>query len=427
MLRLMAVLVGLALGGAGCASAVASEAATGLRLTIDAPEAHAVIGGAEGRVFVAGRAFAVPELSGSFDVIVVIDTSYSTSAPSGADVDGDGRTGQRRFRLISWLIPLANTDPGDSVLAAEVQATKTLLRQLDPAATRVGIVSFSGDARERTRDARTEVPLTSSYEKVLRGLDRLLDEGPHGRTNMYDAMRTAVRELSGTPEAVSQIRPGARKVVLFMTDGHPTLPIPHAPARNGRLVIAAAAGASEEEIRVDTFAIGPAATDDPWVTAEMADVSGGVFTPVRDPRDLIAVFREIDLAQIERVEIRNATTGKPADYVMVEADGGFSAVISLREGENRVEVRAVASNGSTGEVEIPVRLIPMAHSPVLSARLLERRRRLLRDRLDGLRLRSVEMQAQHEAEVRRRLAVEISAEGRAESARKLEISVGKSE
>jgi hypothetical protein len=37
-----------------------------------------------------------------------------------------------------------NSDPGDSILAAEIAAARELLHDLHPERTRVGIVAFSG-------------------------------------------------------------------------------------------------------------------------------------------------------------------------------------------------------------------------------------------------------------------------------------------
>ena len=92
------------------------------------------------------------------------------SDPAGVEVNGNGVVGEHRFG------PFGITDPGDSILAAEVAAVQTLLDQLDPRTTRVGVVTFGGDSSPFTADAETRVPLTTSYERVRRGLDEIIDE-----------------------------------------------------------------------------------------------------------------------------------------------------------------------------------------------------------------------------------------------------------
>lgn len=384
-----------------------------LRLTLEAPERGSVIATSEGRALVAGQALAVGGRAGAFDVIVVIDTSKSTAAPSGADVDGDGRVGAemgaRKLPVLGKLLDLSSDDRGDSILAAEVAAARTLLAQLDPRSTRVGIVAFAGDTNPDTRDAFTAVPLTSNFRKLEHGLARLLEEGPHGKTNLEAAVREATNELGGGVSAASEPREGARKVVLFMTDGQPTLPVRRASHRNKRLAVAAAEEAAALGIRIDTFAIGEEATSDPEVTLRMAEVSDGVFTAVEDPRDLIASFEDIDLAALERVEIWNETTGERAEPLLVDADGAFSGLVPLAPGPNLLAVRARADDGSQGELRVPVTLLPDDGLAALPARLLERRRLLLENQYLEARRRRLELEAARAERVRRELVVEIEA------------------
>ena len=84
----------------------------------------------------------------NIDVMIVVDVSGSTSAPSGVDVDGDGDIGlDPEYELVvpgTYPPGTKNTDPGDSILAAEIEAGAALIKTLDPTRVRVGIVSFSG-------------------------------------------------------------------------------------------------------------------------------------------------------------------------------------------------------------------------------------------------------------------------------------------
>ena len=75
---------------------------------------------------------------------------------------------------------------------------------------------------------------------------------------MYDAVHVATRELGGFGSAISAPRADPEegtRVMLFMTDGHPTLPVSRAPMENARLAIEAARHAHSFDIRIDTFAI----------------------------------------------------------------------------------------------------------------------------------------------------------------------------
>jgi len=176
---------------------VSGEQKPRLMLEIESPIAGAVIGDPGGMAFVAGKALALYGEFQTFDIVFVVDVSESTSQPSGADIDGDGEIGVRRgesyLSILAQVLPLPLTDEGDSILAAEVQAVRVMLDQLDPRTTRVGVVVFAGDGDPLTPDAYTQVPLTSDYGKVRKGLKDVLNEWPRGKTNTAARAPTASR------------------------------------------------------------------------------------------------------------------------------------------------------------------------------------------------------------------------------------------
>lgn len=386
-----------------------------LHLTIDSPEAGAVIGDPGGMAFLSGKAMALYGDFQPFDIMFVIDASESTAAPSGADIDGDGEIGHRRgegFLGIFGRIPLLpNTDRGDSVLAAEVAAVRVLLDQLDPRTTRVGVVVFSGDRNSLTPDAFTQVPLTTDHEKVHRGLDEILDIGPNGMTNMVSAVDLATVELLGLRSAYSERRPGARRIMLFLTDGRPTLPMLNSTIQNARMAIAKAVRAAKLGIRIDTYAIGKDALKEPIVVVEMARVTpGGVFTPIRNPRNLRSVFEEVSFAEIEKLEIENRTTKSPAEHLIQNPDGSFSALIPVREGKNTLEVFARATDGTEARQQVTVTFLKNGRVPELTPRQLAQRNRLLENRLLQLQKRRLEIQTERDEAMRRRLEIEMDRE-----------------
>jgi len=406
-----------------------------LRLAIDSPANGAVIGDPTGMAFVSGSALALFGEYQTFDIIFVIDTSDSTAEPSGADIDGNGVIGEKRgakyLSVLGSILPLPNTDKGDSVLAAEIMGCRVLLSQLDPRTTRVGVVSFAGDSDALTPDAITEVPLTTDYKKVERGLDAIYRRGPKGMTNMVSAVNLATIELLGTQSAYSQKRDGAKRVIMFLTDGQPTLPLENSGLQNAKMAIQQAVRAAKFDIRIDTFAIGEDALAEPVVVVEMARVSNGVFTPVRNPKDLRAVFEDVSFSSIERLEVRNKTTGKMAEYVVPNPDGTFSALVPMNTGKNTVEVYARSTDGTEGKREVTVSFLAGAEPQELSPRLLGQRNRLLENRLLDLQRRNVEIQAEANEDTRRALKLEIDherqqAQEKAEKARKeVDVSVDK--
>ena len=385
-----------------------------LLLSIESPANNQVIGDPSGMAFMSGKALALYGEYQTFDIVFVVDTSESTAEPSGADIDGNGVVGERRgakyLSVLGRFLPLPNSDDGDSVLAAEIAGCRVLLSQLDPRTTRVGVVAFAGDNDALTPDAYTEVPLTTDYAKVERGLDAIYRRGPKGMTNMVSAVNLATIELLGTQSAYSTKRDGARRVIMFLTDGFPTLPLENSELQNAKMAIQQAVRAAKFDIRIDTFAIGEEALSQPVVVVEMARVSNGVFTPVRNPKDLRAVFEDVSFSSIERLEVRNKTTSKMADYVIPNPDGTFSALVGMGEGKNTLEVYARSTDGTEGRREVTVNFLAGAQAQELSARELAERNRLLENRLLDLQRRNVEIQAEANEDTRKVLQVQIEAE-----------------
>jgi hypothetical protein len=385
-----------------------------LMLEVETPSPGTVVGDPSGLAFIAGRALALYGEYQTFDIIFVVDTSESTSAPSGADIDGDGTIGVRRgekfLSILGRVLPLPNSDDGDSILAAEVLAVRTLVGQLDPRTTRVGLVAFSGDNDALTPDAYTEVPLTTDYSKIDRGLDSLQRRGPKGLTNMVSAVSTATIELLGSQSAYSTKREGSKRVIMFLTDGQPTLPLENSQLQNAKMAIQQAVRAAKADVRIDTFAIGEEALSEPVVVVEMARVTSGVFTPVRHPKDMRAIFEEVSFSDIEKLEVRNKTRGQVADNLIINPDGSFSALVTVTEGENVLEVYARSTDGTESRREVPVKFLAGAKPAELSPRLLAQRNRLLENRLLDLQRRRVEIQAAQDEEVRREIRLEIEKE-----------------
>jgi hypothetical protein len=390
-----------------------------LRLEIEQPAADAVVGDAAG-VFVAGRALSLREERHRFDIIIAIDTSISTSQPTGVDVDGDGFLGMPHPGAIRGPADLRSTDPGDSILAAEVAAAGKLLDGLDPRSTRVGLVTFAGEpvgvgfgvtggTRVR-RAARTEEPLTSDYKRLHRALAAVRERGARGMTHMAAGIDQAGVELLGLAGSLSRPDPDSEKVVLFFTDGEPTLPFLGSESENVREVLQSAQRARRAGVRIHSFAIGPEALAGPISTVEMASITDGLFTPVRDPGHLVRFIEGVSFANIAEVKVRNITSGEEAFQTRVHADGSWDALVPLGAGENHLEVRVRASDGAEATRRVTVHHAPGAASPFVPAELVPKHNELLEARLGALRRDRLEADRRRAEEMRRELVLEIERE-----------------
>jgi hypothetical protein len=387
-----------------------------LEVAIETPEPNAVVGDPGGMAFIAGKALAHYGEFSTFDIMFVIDQSESTSTPSGADINGDGKVDDRTCDGVPPMLGLFGSIVGacrsskDSILAAELLAVRTLLKQLDPRTTQVGVVAFSGDGDPLTADAYVSAPLTTEYSKVEKALKEIESMGPQGRTNMQAGIQVATLELIGSQSAYSKPQQGAQKIMLFLSDGMPTLPLEQSMHQNRRLAIEAASKASKLGIRIDTYGIGPEALQQPVVVVEMARVTDGIFTPVVQPRDLQSIFEQVNFSEIDQLRITNVKTGKDAEYVLRNADGTFSALLDMSEGPNEVEVYAKATDGTEQRTRIALQFLKDGTAQDLSPSLLAQRNRLMQNRLADLRQRSIAVQTERDEEVRKELKLRIDEE-----------------
>ena len=390
-----------------------------LWLEIEHPSHGAVLGDALG-AFVAGRALAPLGEFRRLDVMLVLDTSDSTRAPSGADINGNGVVGTHRAGGVGAFLGLGSTDAGDSILAAEVAAGRRLIERLDPRSTRIGIASFAGEPPAQgitfgggSASAVTEVPLTADYSEVQRGLDRILARGPYGMTHIAAGVDQATIELRGLRGAYSKADPDSEKVVLFLTDGQPTLPygIEYAQA-NTQAVLRAAERARKAGVRVFSFGIGEEALEGPLAIVRLADITGGTFTPVRNPSDIGEVIAQVDFANLEGVTVRNLTNGAEASQSATNSDGSWSALIALAPGKNIIEATARSTDGQVESERIEVEYAPGSPDPVLRDALLTARNRLLEQRLIDLQRARLDLEREQTEETRKALALEIEQERR---------------
>jgi Mg-chelatase subunit ChlD len=285
----------------------------------------------EPRVTVTGRAEPQKRPTAAFDVVIVIDTSGSTKVPAAIGAAA-GATG-------IFVGPIGLPFGGPTILQVEVAAARRFVDIADAATTRIGVVTFSESGAGRKDSAAIEQPLTHDYDAVRRALERVGQRQPYGGTDMVAGMRAAIRELHGLEGAQSAARPDARRVVMFMTDGFPTLPYPSeamVDARNVSVALDAARLAAKGGIVVHTFCLGKEALSAPVFCRDAARITGGKYHPVERPADVVEVLPATTIGQVDLVSVRNATTGQMARKLDVDASGRFSADVPLAPGANKL-------------------------------------------------------------------------------------------
>jgi len=352
------------------AAAVAQPAPPPVRIVVEAPAPGELVRNEFHQAPLRGVAIAQGGSPLDFDVMLVIDISGSTRAASGADVNRNGHVGldPRRGGVPAGALPegALSSDPGDTILAAEVRAAEALLDSLPRSGrVRVGVISFSGELNPRTgkrrrfdqEDAWLEVPLTHDYGAVRAQLPRILARGPYGGTNFAAGLRLAITELAGLSAARSAPRPDARKVVIFLTDGSPTLPAglgSETDPGDAEAALTAARLAERAGVRVDTYALGPEAVDSPFAATEIARLTGGTYLPVQRPGDIVSFLRAASFANVEDLIFSNLTTREVSTDVVLAPDGSFQGFVPVREGSNRVRVTALTSGGTSASVELDI-------------------------------------------------------------------------
>ncbi len=120
------------------------------------------------------------------------------------------------------------------------------------------------------------------------------------------------------------------------------------------MAINAARIAGKGGIKVHVFALGEEALSYPRAAVGISKESGGTYTPVVRPADILGVLENISVVGVDYIEIVNETTGQRASHLRLAADGFFSSALPVAEGLNRIQVFARANDGSIGRDSISV-------------------------------------------------------------------------
>jgi hypothetical protein len=167
------------------------------KVQIYSPKDRSRISQEQDTILVSGKVSTQGSRTSNVDILLVIDISGSTALYAGVDL-GDASLpvpsnskgwGRPQIGIFGGGFGIGGPpirDLRNSVLAAEVVATRRLLSQLDSQTTRVGLITFS-------EDAKLVQPLTHDFEQVKQALDQILAEGPYGGTHMAAGIRLAIR------------------------------------------------------------------------------------------------------------------------------------------------------------------------------------------------------------------------------------------
>ena len=325
-------------------------------------------------VLVGGKVGSEAARSGYVDIVFVLDVSGSTAQYAGVDFPEFAELPNSylypgRGRIQSGLSGPLNLR--NSILAAEIVAARRLLSQLNSATTRVGVVTFGEEVWLRQ-------PLTHDFEPVREALDLIYKRGPSGGTNMVDAIRLATHELTGRGESENYL--DSIKALILLTDGIPTLPTGDGRSRSRAdedLALNAGAEAGKIGIQVHVFGLGNRAVSYPRVSFGIAKQSGGTYTPVSRPADILAVLNDVSVVGVNFLHVTNETMAQKAVRSRLTPDGFFASAVPVVEGLNRIQVLARSSDGSVGRDTITVHYRPGRERSLDLEIFLEREKRSL--------------------------------------------------
>lgn len=341
---------------------------------IDAPTPGQLVVSTRPSVRVGGRVSAA-ESDENFDVVIVIDRSQSTAFSTEEDIDLNGVISRSHSndsiymaehiaaRLFSQSMAELNTDPvrgptirlGLVTFAGEYREGDSFKKLQGVRRVRLSSIRIRGSAK---RNARLESPLSGDFSQLHRNL---------ARTALYQysgGLGTYTDFIAGLGRAVQELdengRRGARKVILFLTDGDPTLPVNrHVADDLARKYAGSLAG---QDIRVNTFGIGPRARPD--TLKFIAAATGGSYSRVRSPAKILRRIRQRSISTVRRGNVLNwapTCTGPRARFfstaggnVVFNLDGSFSADVPLRVGPNCIAVVIETATGERHRHMIPV-------------------------------------------------------------------------
>lgn len=294
----------------------------------------------------------------TFDVYLLLDMSGSTGSCTGSDIDGDGITGTSVSRGTC-------TDRDDNIYQAEVEAAARLVEKLDLANSRVGIMLFSDANSHNDFNPATvkdeyaigfELPLTDDPILIEQAIEQLRRRNPFGATDFQGPQIYAgCRFVGCTGLGIDGIgNPDRDHVILFLSDGAPTLPV-GSPATTEKgdtdAAFAAADQLSDWGVTEHTYAVGAGAA----VTTlrKMASRTGGRFFDIRQAGAIVDILPSSVLTGVGFVAVRNLTLGESI-IAELGTNGEFHVDLPVTQGWNDIEVIAESFPRGILQIDCPV-------------------------------------------------------------------------
>ena len=180
------------------------------------------------------------------------------------------------------ILDVASSDPGDSFLAAAVDAARSVARSSQGSKSRFGVVAFAAaEPRWELPSAiRLVEPLTVHHDAVDSALRRTFELGAWGSTDFSTAIAASVSQFSGAETR--------RRFILLITESPDVYPGEDAyPDWRPYVELAASRG-----IRIHTFLTNTALVQNSALLEAFARSTQGEFHAVSDPTRLNCVLLE---------------------------------------------------------------------------------------------------------------------------------------
>jgi hypothetical protein len=323
--------------------------ASELKVEIRSPKDGLEIRNEQNYVLIGGKVTTKLAAPAYVDIFLVLDVSGSTAHYAGVEfpevygfpnlyytfrsLPCVGPTTRRRYNLRS------------SILAAEIIASRRLLSQLNSATTRVGLITFSEEIWLRQK-------LTHDFDEVRAALDVIYKQMPARGTNMADAISVGIDELLGKGESETYL--DSIKTMILLSDGTPNRPIGDCSSSDADLAISRAESAGRAGISIHVLALGKDALSGPRAAVGIAKESGGTYTAVMTPADVVMMVDKVSVVGVESVEVTNETSQQKALRSRLTADGFFASAVPVVAGLNRIQVVGRAKDGAVARDAITI-------------------------------------------------------------------------
>jgi hypothetical protein len=184
--------------------------------------------------------------------------------------------------------------------------------------------------------------------EVLRSLRTIVQSDG---TNLGAAIRTGVSMLN----SAAGREEGHRRVLVVLSDGHATAPVPDVYA--ARYALDAAELARDQDVQIYAFALG-GDPDGAALLEQLADVTGGDFWEVDSAGDVVEHLPHARFAGIESIDMQNLTAQRAGRAVRMFADGSFDGFVPLVPGDNQIEVTVRSRTGEPQRLHRTIRFEP---------------------------------------------------------------------